>query len=125
MTWHTRGLTIEHAEQAVLESEPYSRLAYTWHTLTPEWAQSIDLSDDARKRLVAEPRSKVTFEIEPLSDQVKLTVIHDDLVPAGVAGSLISRGWPRVVANLKTLLETGDPLPDLRQNSPAGSGPTR
>src|SRR2546423_2396292 len=106
MTWHTRGLTIADPEQVVVESEPYRRLAYTWQTFTPEWAESLDLTDDARDRLAAEPRSKVTFEIERLGDQVKLTVIHDDLEPGGMTGSLISQGWPRVLANLKTLLET-------------------
>ncbi len=119
MTWHTRGLTIADPEQVVLRSEPYCRLSYTWHTLTPEWAASLDITDDARERLGAERRSKVTFEIEPLGDQVKLMVIHDDLEPGGVTGSLISQGWPRVVANLKTLLETGDPLPDLQRTMPA------
>ena len=83
MTWHTRGLTIADPEQVVVESEPYRRLSYTWHTFTPEWAESLDLTDDARDRLAAEPRSKVTFEIEPLGEQVKLTVIHDDLEPGG------------------------------------------
>ncbi|MGH3610065.1 MAG: ArsR/SmtB family transcription factor, partial [Pseudonocardiaceae bacterium] len=125
MTWHTRGLTIADPEQVVLESEPYRRLSYTWHTFTPEWAESLDLTHDARERLGAERRSKVTFEIEPLGDQVKLTVTHDDLEPEGMTGSLISQGWPRVVANLKTLLETGDTLPDLQQNTPATLGLTR
>jgi uncharacterized protein YndB with AHSA1/START domain/DNA-binding transcriptional ArsR family regulator len=125
MTWHTRGLTIADPEQVVVESEPYRRLAYTWQTFTPEWAESLDLTDDARDRLAAEPRSKVTFEIEPLGDQVKLTVIHDDLEPGGMTGSLISQGWPRVLANLKTLLETGDTLPDLQQNTPARLGLTQ
>jgi DNA-binding transcriptional ArsR family regulator/uncharacterized protein YndB with AHSA1/START domain len=125
MTWHTRGLTIADPEQVVLESKPYRRLSYTWHTFTPEWTESFDVSDDARERLGAERRSKVTFEIEPLGDQVKLTVIHDDLEPGGITGSLISQGWPRVVANLKTLLETGDTLPDLQQNTPARLGLTR
>jgi DNA-binding transcriptional ArsR family regulator/uncharacterized protein YndB with AHSA1/START domain len=115
MTWHTRGLSITDAEQVVIESEPYRRLSYTWHTLTREWAQSLDLTDDVRDRLVGEPRSKVTFEIESLGAQVKLTVIHEDLVPDGATVSLISRGWPRVVANLKTLLETGETLPDLQR----------
>ncbi len=124
MTWHTRGLTIADPEQVVLESEPYRRLSYTWHTFTPAWAESLDFTDDARERLGAERRSKVTFEIEPLGDQVKLTVIHDDLEPGGVTGSLISQGWPRVLANLKTLLETGDTLPDLRLNPPATLGLT-
>jgi DNA-binding transcriptional ArsR family regulator/uncharacterized protein YndB with AHSA1/START domain len=116
MTWHTRGLRIADPEQVVVESDPWRRLSYTWHTLTPEWAESLDLTDDARERLVAEPRSKVTFEIESLGEQVKLTVIHDDLEPGGVTGSLISQGWPRVLANLKTLLETGHTLPDAEQD---------
>ncbi len=125
MAWHTRGVTIADSEQIVIESEPGRRLSYTWHTFTPEWAASLDLTDDARDRLTAEPRSKVTFEIEPLADQVKLTVIHDDLEPGGTTGSLISQGWPRVLANLKTLLETGDTLPDLQNSSPARLGLTR
>jgi DNA-binding transcriptional ArsR family regulator len=125
MTWHTRGLTIADPEQVVVESEPCRRLSYTWHTFTSKWAQSLDLTDDARDRLAAEPRSKVTFEIESLGEQVKLTVIHDDLEPGGMTGSLISQGWPRVLANLKTLLETGDTLPDLQQNTPARLGLTQ
>jgi DNA-binding transcriptional ArsR family regulator/uncharacterized protein YndB with AHSA1/START domain len=125
MIWHTRGVAITDRDQVVVESEPYRRLSYTWHTFTPEWAQSLDLTDDARERLIAEPRSKVTFEIEALGEQVKLTVIHDDLEPGGVTGSLISQGWPRVLANLKTLLETGDTLPDLERNTPARLGLTQ
>jgi uncharacterized protein YndB with AHSA1/START domain len=125
ITWHTRGMTIADSEQVVIESEPFRRLSYTWHTFSAEWAQTLDLADDARDRLVAEPRSKVTFEIEPLGEQVKLTVIHDDLEPGGLTGSLISDGWPRVLSNLKTLLETGDPLPDVLQSTPARLGLTR
>jgi uncharacterized protein YndB with AHSA1/START domain/DNA-binding transcriptional ArsR family regulator len=110
---HQFGLTIADDAQVVLEAEPYRRLSYTWHTITPEWADAVGLTADARERLAAEPRSKVTFDIEPLdSEQVKLTVVHDGLAPDGLLGSLISRGWPRVLSNLKTLLETGEPLPD-------------
>jgi DNA-binding transcriptional ArsR family regulator/uncharacterized protein YndB with AHSA1/START domain len=119
ITWHTRGVAIADPEQVVVESEPYRRLSYTWHTFTPEWAETLELADGVRDRLLAEPRSKVTFEIEPLGEQVKLTVIHDDLEADGIIGSLISEGWPRVIANLKTLLETGDTLPDLQPSSPA------
>jgi uncharacterized protein YndB with AHSA1/START domain/DNA-binding transcriptional ArsR family regulator len=122
MTWHTRGLAIADPEQVVVESEPYRRLSYTWHTLTPEWAATLDLSEDVRDRLSAESRSRVTFEIEPLGEQVRLTVIHDDLDPGGTTRTLISRGWPRVLANLKTLLETGDTLPDLQRSTRPGSG---
>jgi len=107
------GLTIADREQVVLEADPFRRLAYTWHTVTPEWAKAVDLDEKTFERLAAEPRSKVTFEIEPLDDeQVRLTVVHDDLEPDGLMGSLISGGWPRVLANVKTLLETGEPLPE-------------
>jgi DNA-binding transcriptional ArsR family regulator/uncharacterized protein YndB with AHSA1/START domain len=125
MTWHTRGVTIADPEQVVVESEPYRRLSYTWQTITPEWAAALNLTDDARDRLASERRSKVTFEIEQLDEHVKLTVTHDDLEPEGMMGSLISQGWPRVLANLKTLLETGDPLPDVTVNSPARLGLTQ
>src|SRR3954449_8232818 len=107
------GLTIVDDDQLVLEAEPYRRLSYAWHAITAEWAEALDLTDDARERPQAEPRSKVTFDIEPLDDeQVKLTVIHDGLAPDGLLRELISNGWPRVLSNLKTLLETGDALPD-------------
>src|SRR3954449_12416110 len=58
------GLSIADDEQVVLEAEPYRRLSYTWHALTPEWADALDLADGARERLAAEPRSRVTFDIE-------------------------------------------------------------
>jgi uncharacterized protein YndB with AHSA1/START domain len=118
VSWTQFGLTIADTEQRILEAEPYRRLAYTWHTLTPEWADSLGFTEEARARLLAEPRSKVTFEIEQFGDQVKLTVVHDDLEPGGLVASLISEGWPRVLANLKTLLETGAPLPESNEPTP-------
>ena len=123
--WHMRGLTISDPEQVVIESEPCRRLSYTWHTFTPEWARALKFTGDAQERLGAERRSKVTFEIDALDEQVKLTVTHEDLEPGGVTGSLISEGWPRVLANLKTLLETGETLPDIRLSSPARLGLTQ
>ncbi len=121
------GLTIVDDEQMVLEAEPYRRLSYTWHAVTPEWADALDLTDEARRRLAAEPRSKVTLDIEPLDgEQVRLTVVHDGLLPDGLMGSLIGNGWPRVLSNLKTLLETGETLPhSLVARTPADLGVTR
>ncbi len=124
MVWHTRGLEIAHPDQVVIEAEPYSRLSYTWHSLTDEWAESLRLTDETRDRLRAEPRSRVTFDIDPLGEQLRLTVTHDRLEPDGLLRSMISNGWPRVLANLKTLLETGNPLPDLQQSTPARLGLT-
>ena len=111
MTWHQRGVAIVDPEQVVLESEPYTRLSYTWHTFTPEFAEALDLKDDVFERVSAEPRSKVTFEIEELGDRVKLTVLHDTADPESLVTKMVSSGWPRVLSDLKTLLETGETLP--------------
>jgi uncharacterized protein YndB with AHSA1/START domain len=111
MTWDLGGITVADPEQVVLESEPYRRLSFTWHSFSPELNDSLGLSDEVRERIAAEGRSKATFEIEPVGDSVKLTVIHDGLDPEGVVKSLIGDGWPRVLSRLKTLLETGETLP--------------
>src|SRR4051795_781116 len=42
MTWHQREVAIADPEQLVVESEPYHRLAYTWHSFPPEWADAMD-----------------------------------------------------------------------------------
>ena len=115
MSWNQRGVTIADPEQVVLVSEPHRRLSYTWHSFTPEIADAIDLSDDVRERIAAETRSKVTFEIEPLNELVKLTVVHDGFDPGALVAEMVSQGWPRVLSDLKTLLETGDPLPDSHE----------
>ena len=94
--------------QVVLESDPYRRLSYTWHTFTPEWAAAYDVSDEHLARVAGEPRSKVTFDLEPLGEMVKLTVVHDGFGPDSAVLPGISEGWPRLMSDLKTLLETGD-----------------
>jgi hypothetical protein len=53
----------------------------------------------------------VSFDIEPLGDMVKLTVVHDGFAPGSAVMPGISEGWPRLMSDLKTLLETGDTLP--------------
>jgi uncharacterized protein YndB with AHSA1/START domain/DNA-binding transcriptional ArsR family regulator len=126
MTWVQAGVTIADPEQVILESEPYRRLSYTWHSFTPEFADAIDLNDEVRDRIAAEPRSKVTFEIEPLGDRVKLTVLHDTADPDSLVTSMVSSGWPRVLSDLKTLLETGETLPPSSEPSvPVVLGLTR
>jgi uncharacterized protein YndB with AHSA1/START domain/DNA-binding transcriptional ArsR family regulator len=54
--------------------------------------------------------SVVTFLVEPHEDIVRLTVTHENLANVEQFGG-ISRGWPGVLANLKSLLETGAVLP--------------
>jgi len=111
MTWDQLGVTIADPEQVVLESEPYRRLSYSWHSFTPELSESLHLTEEVRERIAAEQRSNVTFDIEPRGDLVKLTVVHDGFEPGSVVASMVSQGWPRILSNLKTLLETGETLP--------------
>jgi DNA-binding transcriptional ArsR family regulator/uncharacterized protein YndB with AHSA1/START domain len=109
MHFERRGVSIEDPGQVVLESDPYRRLAYTWHAFTPEWGAAFGADAERLERLAAEPRSKVTFELEPTDDDtVKLTVVHDGFPDGSLVVENISRGWPRMVAGLKTLLETGE-----------------
>ena len=104
------GVTVADPAQVVLEADPYRRLSYTWHTFTPEWAAAYDISEEHRATFAAEPRSTVTFEIEPAGDYVRLTVVHDGFEPGSAVLTGISQGWPLVMSSLKSLLETGDAL---------------
>lgn len=108
MVWDNHGAIIDDPSQVVLEADPGRRLSYTWHTFTPELGTVIGFSDELLAAVAAEPRSKVTFEIEPAGDAVKLTVVHDDFEPGSKVAESVSSGWPQVIANLKTLLETGE-----------------
>jgi len=104
MVWHDPDGRIEDPEQVVIESDPYRRLSYRWHTFTPEWAAGNGISEEARAELAAERRSKVTFLLEPYGEAVKLTVVHDDGGSALIEA--VSTGWPEILSNLKSLLET-------------------
>jgi DNA-binding transcriptional ArsR family regulator/uncharacterized protein YndB with AHSA1/START domain len=105
------GAQVTDPAQVILESEPFRRLAYTWHTFTPEWAAAYDVSDEDLARFAGEPRSKVAFDIEPLGDYVRLTVVHDGFGPGSVVLPGITQGWPLILSSLKSLLETGEILP--------------
>jgi DNA-binding transcriptional ArsR family regulator/uncharacterized protein YndB with AHSA1/START domain len=112
MTWDNHGVIITDPEQVVVESDPFRRLSYKWHTMTPELAERFGWDEEFRAKLASEPRSTVTFEIEPAGEGiVKLTVIHDGFGPGSTQAEMISVGWPAVIASLKTLLETGEALP--------------
>jgi uncharacterized protein YndB with AHSA1/START domain/DNA-binding transcriptional ArsR family regulator len=108
MVWTMFGITVAHPEQVVLEADPPRRLSYTWHTFTPELARAAEVDEDVFAAAAGEPRSKVTFELEPAGSAVKLTVVHDGFPAQSTAATLVSNGWPRVLSRLKTLLETGD-----------------
>jgi uncharacterized protein YndB with AHSA1/START domain len=80
----------------VLEARPPHRLVISW----------ADPQDRARK----DRHTRVTFDIEPVADMVRLTVTHDELEVGSEMQRKIAQGWPRVLSSLKTLLETGRPL---------------
>jgi DNA-binding transcriptional ArsR family regulator/uncharacterized protein YndB with AHSA1/START domain len=112
LTYDELGLVITHPGQVILESDPYRRLAYTWHTFTPEWAAGHGFDDAMAAAWRAEPRSKVAFDIEETRHGVvKLTVVHDGFESGSAVLQAVSGGWPAVLASLKTLLETGSALP--------------
>jgi DNA-binding transcriptional ArsR family regulator/uncharacterized protein YndB with AHSA1/START domain len=112
ITWTYQGVVMAHPEQVVLEFDPYHRMAYTFHTFTPEFAQKVGLDEALRAKLAAEKRSRVAFDLEPLGAMVKLTLTHDDFAPGSELPGMISMGWPATASSLKSLLETGEPLPD-------------
>ncbi|MDQ2728952.1 MAG: metalloregulator ArsR/SmtB family transcription factor [Actinomycetota bacterium] len=111
MVWEQSGIRTVDPEQVVLEADPPRRLSYTWHTLTPEFGAAHGFDDEFVDRVGKERRSKVTFEIEPQGSVAKLTVAHNGFDPGSLVLDNVRQGWPALLSNLKTLLETGDTLP--------------
>lgn len=87
-------------DNVILECDPPRRLVHTWRSLyDPD--------------LAAEAESRVTWEIEAPSDGVsRLTLIHDRLDASPKTAASV-RGWSYILSNLKTVIETGEPLPPL------------
>jgi uncharacterized protein YndB with AHSA1/START domain len=110
VTWELEHVTIADDSQVVLAADPPRRLSYTWHTVTPEFIAAYGDDQEFLAKASKERRSKITFEIEPVGALAKLTVTHDDFEPGSVVLEGVSGGWPSIIASLKTLLETGEPL---------------
>jgi len=79
---------------SIVESEPPRRLVIRWqHQIKPE--------------LKAEGDSLCTMELEQSGTAVKLTITHAiDCDPSKFIQA-VSGGWPKIISNLKSLLETG------------------
>lgn len=78
-----------------VEVDPPRKLVQTFRAL---WSDEV----------TGEGVSRVTWEIEPVGDSCRLTVIHDRLREG--ANSQLYGGWPMLLSGLKTFLETGEAL---------------
>lgn len=79
--------------------DPPRRFVQTWHVLY-----------DAE--LAAEPVSRVEWLVEPAgAGLTRLRVLHGDLAQSPKTWAAVRHGWVWVLDGLKTLLETGSPLP--------------
>ncbi len=122
IVWRQGEVTVTDPDQVVLEADPPRRLSYTWHTFTAEFAAAFGFADEFLATVRAERRSRVVFNLEPVGGTVKLTVVHTDFDPGSTVLASISGGWPAILSNLKTLLETGQTLPI--EDRPAQEQPT-
>jgi uncharacterized protein YndB with AHSA1/START domain len=79
----------------IVEADPNRRLVIRWR-------------NEFKPELKVEGYSLCTFELEPADGAVKLTVTHqmDRAESKFIDG--VSTGWPRILSNLKSLLETGE-----------------
>ena len=111
MAWEFLGVTVRDPEQVVLEADPNRKLAYTWQSITAEFAKAVGFSDEVFAQVAREPRSKVTFTLDQVGEVVRLTVVHDGFEPGSLVYESVSGGWPWILASLKSLLETGEALP--------------
>jgi uncharacterized protein YndB with AHSA1/START domain len=78
----------------IVESEPPKRLVIRWqHQKRPE--------------LKAEGASLCTMELEPSGTAIKLSITHTIEREPSKLIEAVSGGWPKIISNLKSLLESG------------------
>ena len=95
-TWKHVRADEQHAVELVgkvVEIAPPTRLVITW-------ANASQADDPAGY-------SRVSFDIAPYEEMVRLTVTHDELEAGSGMAKGIQHGWPIVLSSLKSLLETG------------------
>jgi uncharacterized protein YndB with AHSA1/START domain len=105
--WPPKGMEKmgDHAGE-VLECEPCRKLVYTWNQTQK------DPPEVTAKR---NGLSRVTYELKPMGPQVRLRVIHENLLPDDIGKDPnkfqgVNNGWPAVISSLKSLLETGEAI---------------
>jgi len=78
----------------VLEVDPPRRLVLRWRN---EWGPEMK----------AEGEATCIMSLEPADSAVKLTITHEMERDHSLLIEKVSGGWPRILSNLKSLLETG------------------
>ena len=79
----------------IVEADPPRRLVLKWR-------------NEFKPELKSEGYSRCTIELEPMTGAVKLTITHAIDRPESKLIEAVSGGWPRILSNLKSLLETGE-----------------
>lgn len=86
----------------IVEYDPPRRFVTTWRN---------EFLPDVK----AEGFSRLTYELEPMGESVKLTLVHEMERPESKLIEGVSNGWPHLLASLKSLLETGESLVETRK----------
>jgi uncharacterized protein YndB with AHSA1/START domain len=94
-------------EGEVVQADAPRVLAFTLHMLISE-----------AHRL--EAPSRVSFELEVVQGVVKLTLTHDNFESDSATYDTTVHGWPAIMSSLKSLIETGHPLPFARMGFAPG-----
>jgi uncharacterized protein YndB with AHSA1/START domain len=79
----------------IVEFEPLKRIVINWR-------------NEFRPELKEEGVARCTIELEPRDGAVKLTISHVMDRPKAKFIEAVSVGWPMILSNLKSLLETGE-----------------
>ena len=79
----------------ILEADPPKKLVIKW-------------MNEFRPELAAEGPARCTFLLESEGAATKLTVVHEMDKPQSLVIEAVSGGWPKILSNLKSLLETGE-----------------
>lgn len=82
----------------LVDVQPPARLVHIWEEVwNPESA--------------GDRPSRVTYAIEPMGEVCKLTVVHEEFGHESQTYRMVASAWPMILSGLKTVLETGQPLP--------------
>jgi len=89
---------------------PDGRIADTEEVVDIDQPKRLVLKwrNEFKPELKSEAYSRCTIELEPKGDAVKLTITHTMDRADSKFIEAVSGGWPGILSNLKSLLETGE-----------------